>query len=171
MPRLTLSEARNLWQNAIPEKWQNSKLEKVMFDWPIGKRTIYHSNPPAFYSIADELQTVDEQQYLELQAELLQRGEPRSALGRSRTSGRFSVPSPSLTPAPVIREDIEDTIKTVMNTIHPYVVRQEQILRCAFIGHLPERIRQRIGTLCFAKNRSIGKPGVLEGDTTTLNAR
>jgi hypothetical protein len=38
-------------------------------------------------------------------------------------------------------------MKIVMATVHPAVVGQEQILRCAFVAHLPEEIRKAIGTL------------------------
>ncbi len=148
MSRLNISKARDLWRDAIAEKgWQASTLEKVMFDWQRGKPTRYHPNPPAFYSIADELDTVDEEEYLELQAELIRRGERFSDLGRARTSRVSPVPPLCLRPAPVRPKEIQEAIGAVMAIVHPAVVRQEQIMRCAFIAHLPEAIRKAIGTL------------------------
>jgi Endonuclease NucS C-terminal domain len=74
-----------MWRNAIAEKgWQGSTLEKVMFDWPLGKSTRYHPNPPAFDSIADEQKTVDEEDYRVLLGDLLRRGQRYSDLGSAR---------------------------------------------------------------------------------------
>jgi len=67
MPRQTEAWARPLWAAAMAEHdWESSVLDKVMFDWDPGKATRYHPNPPAFFSIADEDGTVDEQEYIEL---------------------------------------------------------------------------------------------------------
>jgi len=120
-----------------------------MFDWPSGKPTRYFPNPPAFYSISDELDTVDEEQYLELQDELIRRGEQRSDLGRIRNNLQTPAAAQAIAfdPSPVTRDDIREAMKTVMGTVHPLVVRQEQILRCALIAHLPEGVRNSIGTL------------------------
>jgi hypothetical protein len=149
MPRLSISQVRQLWSNAIAEKgWQASTLEKVMFDWQSGKLTMYFPNPPAFYSISDELDTVDEEQYLKLQAELIRRGEQRSDLGRRRSDRQNPAAQPlAFHPSTVTQDDIQEAMKSVMCTVHPLVVRQEQILRCALIAHLPESVRNAIGTL------------------------
>jgi hypothetical protein len=146
MPRLDIVTAREMWGKVIGQKkWQGSVLEKVMFDWPKGEPTRYHDAAPAFYSIADESDTVDEQEYLKLQAELIRRGEYRSNLGRKRHSAN-PTPTADFKPSAIAIADIVRTMETVMRTVHPVVVRQEQILRCALIAHLPESIRQAIGT-------------------------
>jgi hypothetical protein len=59
MPRLTESEARALWERAVPPEWKPRWIYVVMFDWPPGKPTRYDPNPPASYSIADASGTVD----------------------------------------------------------------------------------------------------------------
>ena len=88
MPRLSIFQARELWQKAVAEKgWQSSTLEKVMFDWESGKPTRYHSTPPAFYSLAMESETVDEAEFRALVDELIRRGERFSNLGRARSVG------------------------------------------------------------------------------------
>src|ERR1700733_40611 len=148
MSRLNISKARDLWRDAIAETgWQSSTLEKVMFDWQKGKPTRYHPNPPAFYSISDELDTVDEADYLELQAELIRRGDRFSDLGRTRGSGVTYASPLCVHPAACIPGEIQATIGAVMASVHPAVVTQEQILRCAFIAHLPEATRKAIGML------------------------
>lgn len=42
-------------------------IAKVMFEWPRGKKTNYHPSPPAFDSIVDQSDTVDEKQYRPIQ--------------------------------------------------------------------------------------------------------
>src|SRR6266852_4876046 len=118
MNRLSISKARRLWSNAIAEKgWQTSTLEKVMFDWPSGKPTRYFPNPPAFYSLSDELDTVDEEQYLKLQAELIRRGEQRSDLGRRKSDRQTPVAQPlAFHPSAVTQDDILGAMKSVMGT-------------------------------------------------------
>src|SRR5437879_1698144 len=129
MPRLSISQARQLWSNAIAEKgWQTSTLEKVMFDWPSGKPTMYFPNPPAFYSISDELDTVDEERYLKLQAELIRRGEQRRDLGRRRSTRQTPAAQPlAFHPSAVTQDDVQEAMKAVMRTVHPLVVRQDKI--------------------------------------------
>ena len=64
MSRINIDQARELWQSAINAKhWRGSVLERVMFDWPLGKKTNYPPDPPAFPQIADHQQTVDESEY------------------------------------------------------------------------------------------------------------
>jgi hypothetical protein len=148
MSRLNIAEARELWRNAINAKhWQGSVLERVMFDWTRGKKSNYHPDPPAFRHIADHLQTVDEQEYRELVNSLIQLGERQSELGRRRGAGHVVAVAPACTPLPLERECICRAINEVMATVHPKIVRQEQILRCALIAHLPQNIREAIGTL------------------------
>jgi endonuclease len=102
MSRLTLTQAKDLWRNAIAEKgWQRSTLEQVMFDWPTGRRTIYHPNPPAFNFIADEHKTVDEDEYRALISELIQRGQTYSDKGSRRSSPVFSE-----------TEEVEEAVET-----------------------------------------------------------
>ena len=76
-----------------------------MFDWPSGKPTMYFPNPPAFYSISDELDTVDEERYLKLQAELIRRGEQRPRIERTATCGTPARPAPGRLPIPETVED------------------------------------------------------------------
>ena len=138
--------------------WQGSVLDSVMFDWPTGKKTRYHPNPPAFLSIADEHGNVDEQEYLDLQNALIQLGDERSRLGRRRHSGESPSIAVLFAPAPISREDVQGTMRAVMASVHPEVVRQEQIMRCAFIAHLPEEVRRRIGTLSASIHPELPTP-------------
>jgi len=128
-----------------------------MFDWPKGKKTRYHLNPPAFFSIADEHGTVGEGEYLDLQNALVRLGDEQSRRGRSRHRESPSI-DVSFAPASVAREDVAATICAVMATVHPAVVRQEQIMRCAFIAHLPEDVRKRIGTLSASLHPELRTP-------------
>jgi hypothetical protein len=148
MARKSESWARDLWGAAMAEHdWRGSVLEKVMFDWPSGKRSLYHPKPPAFLFIADQHGTVEEREYLDLQNALVQLGDERSRLGRRQHSADSPTIGIPFAPAPISQTDVEDTIRAVMASVHPVVVRQEQIMRCAFIAHLPEEIRRDIGTL------------------------
>lgn len=148
MSRMNIDQARELWQSAINAKhWHGRVLERVMFDWPLGKKTNYHPDPPAFRHIADHLQTVDEQEYRELVRSLIQVGERRSELGSRRYAGHVITRVPACTPLPLERECICRAITDAMAKVHPAIVRQEQILRCALVAHLPESTRQAIGTL------------------------
>jgi hypothetical protein len=147
MRRLKIAEARELWRAAIEQEgWLGSVLEKVMFD--SGKPTRYHPHPPAFMSISDDENTVSEEQYLTLQNDLIQLGRARSELGRTKRRGQSAITHTlSLCPAELKAEEIPLAMESVMARTHPLVVRQEQILRCAFIAHLPENIRRTIGTV------------------------
>ncbi len=148
MSRLSLIQARELWRKAIAENcWQASTLEKVMFDWKGNKTTRYHANPPAFYSIANELETVDEVEFRALLDELIRRGKQFSNLGRARNMERAAALPVNYCPVPLTHDPIQHAIKEVMVKVHPAVVRQEQILRCALIAHLPSSIGKAIGTL------------------------
>ena len=148
MSRINIDQARELWQSAINAKdWRGRVLERVMFDWPHGKKTNYHPDPPAFPQIADHLKTVDEDEYRELLNSLIHLGERQSDLGRRRGAGHIVAVAPACRPLPVERACIYRAISDVMATVHPAIVRQEQILRCALIAHLPEQIRKAIGTL------------------------
>jgi hypothetical protein len=148
MPRLTIFQARSLWSSAIATRgWKGRIIEQVMFDWPDGNLTRYHPNPPAFHSISDEHDTVDEQVYCKLQAEILLCGERFSNLGSAQKSGASIACPLTCIPAPLTSSEIHQAIRIVMKTIHPAVVRQEQILRCAFIAQLSEETRNIIGTL------------------------
>ena len=148
MSRINIEQARELWQSAINAKdWRGRVLERVMFDWPHGKKTNYHPDPPAFPQIADHLKTVDEDEYRELLNSLIHLGERQSDLGRRRGAGHIVAVAPACRPLPVERACIYRAISDVMATVHPAIVRQEQILRCALIAHLPEQIRKAIGTL------------------------
>jgi hypothetical protein len=82
-----------------------------------------------------------------LQAAILLRGERFSNLGRTQTR-RAAISPPLLwAPAPLMCSEVQLAIQMVMKTIHPAVVRQEQILRCAFIARLSQETGQTIGTL------------------------
>ena len=118
-----------------------------MFDWESGRPTAYHPRPPAFFSIADQSKTVDEDEYKALQAELIRTGERFSRLGRSRHTSIPPTPAFLVDPAPIPEGVIETAITQVMGAVHPGVVRQEQILRSAFVARLPDTMRQALGTL------------------------
>src|SRR5437879_315098 len=59
----------------------------------------------------------------------------------------FRAPRLDFHPCAVTRDDVQEAMREVMDTVHHLVVRQEQILRCALIAHLPEQVRNAIGTL------------------------
>ncbi len=147
MSRRDQAWARTLWAAMIAEhRWSGRTFERVMFDWPDGKKTRYHQSPPAFFAIADEQGTVDEREYLDLQSALVRLAEEQSRRGRTR-HGKVRCAEPRFAPGPLAREDVETAIQSVMATVHPAVVRQEQIMRCAFVARLPQQVRMQIGTL------------------------
>jgi hypothetical protein len=150
--RLHRSEAQRLWDDAIRERgWEARLIVSVMFDWPIGHKTKYHCNPPAFNSIADKNDTVDEQEYLRVQNEILTVGQRHSERGRARrydsTTGNNRI---DCEPAPISKSDIEQTIWAASNRLDPRIATQEQILRCAFVAALPDTLQRCIGTLSAA---------------------
>jgi hypothetical protein len=59
-----------------------------------------------------------------------------SELGRRRHSSEPTRIKAPFTPAPFSVADVQSTIRTVMSSVDPRLVPQEQIMRCAFIAHL-----------------------------------
>jgi hypothetical protein len=55
-----------------------------------------------------------------------------------------------------------DTISNVMKAVHPCIVTQEQILRSAFIAHLPQNIARQIGTPSSSVHPERPTPGLYQ---------
>ena len=147
MERLTEAECRQRWNEAIRARgWEKSKLRFAMFDYRTSEhgRTLYHP-VPAWPTIADGSNTADAEDYTRVERGLLAQGEPHSRRGAASRAGRVVLEMVA-SPLPVRRGDVVATIETVMATVHPLAVTQEQILRAAFFAHLPRGLAESLGT-------------------------
>jgi hypothetical protein len=151
MARLSKKDCQQRWNEALRARgWAESKLGLIMFDYcPIKHGPTHYAPAPAWPTIADDNHTADEADYGRIEASLLAQGE--------RYSG-FRPPIPDANPVSVDRVEVVATITTVMATVDPWVVSQEQILRAAFFAQLPAELRKTIGTARAAVHPELPTP-------------
>jgi hypothetical protein len=147
MARISQQEARRRWEDQIRlRNWTERKVRLVMFDYHPDKhgRTAYKP-APGWPTIAADDDTAELEEYIQLEARLLEQGEPFSQRG-SRRHGP-PMPVPAFEPLPIIEEQVVSVIAGVMSVVQPCAVTQEQILRAAFFARLPQELAAQIGTV------------------------
>jgi hypothetical protein len=138
-------EARKLWQDALEKnRWTKSKIRFAMFDWhPEMGKTSYRP-APAWPTVANSDNKADRAIFLSLVERILRQGDRFSSLGSAPRTGVR--PELEFVPYPIEEQTIRQAILGTMKTIQPGAVDQEQILRSAFVAHLPIQFREAIGT-------------------------
>lgn len=148
MTRISLALAKEDWARELRSRnWQAAKISVAMFDYePSRHGKISYFPSPGWPTIAGQDGCADLEEWNQLKAKILRQGNRYSSLGRGRGGSAKAPPPLVCAPMTVTRETIVQTIQSVMRSVHPQVVTQEQILRSAFISHLPYDLARGIGT-------------------------
>src|SRR5271157_1099595 len=148
MDRISRAEAQLDWDRELKRrKWDRAKIRFAMFDYDRRLHgAISYAPAPAWQKIAVG-DSADRIAYEAVKRSLLKQGERFSKLGAA-SGGSLTSTAPSLVrvPCELPSGTVFDSISSVMKIVHPRVVTQEQILRSAFIAHLPPDVARQIGT-------------------------
>jgi hypothetical protein len=135
---ITKEDARLRWDAAMQRNgWERSVLQTVMFD--SDRPTDYCVQAPAWTQVAlpTDPTRADRRRYLDLEERLIAQGRRRSGAIREIL----------LEPYDIDEAMVATTIEAVSAVLDPACVTHEQVLRAAFIAHLPPHLAKSIGTI------------------------